>query len=479
MSAIWIIAEKTFLKNILDLRFLAASALVLVLFLTSAFLMSREISERLRSDFQRRSSAPKNLEQVEVVKTPSALAFIAEGGEGELPWSVNVKPEYVDTSGFGSSRRSLIETFPLIDWAFVVSVVLSLVALFFSYDIVAGEKEARLLPCQLSNPIRRSDFILGGYLGTILSFCPLLVVGILGNLLIVSTTGSVAITSDHLVRVSLVVVLALAFVSSFVLLGLLMSSLFHQSASALMSGLIVWTLLVIIIPQGSGPLAAVLTRLPTDQQLQQEIRNVQNQLGRYSLSSEMIREIVNGPGSREEKQQRIAQLAADLEARSEEQQRQMERQVGQVIEDFTRKRDQQVFLAQRLARLSPAAMFQFAAADLCNTGLSHHRNFLENAQRYKSLFAEYSHLAKRANRDKAKPASQGSVSTGGFTMSVVFSRDYSRIPVDAATFPPFVDQWPPLSKSLGRALFDIGLLALVNVVLFVATYVRFLRYDAR
>lgn len=458
---------------------MAASALTLVLLLTSAFLMSREFNERLRSDFQRRSAAPKNLEQVGVVKTPSPLAFIADGGEGELPWSVNVKPDYVDTSGFGVPRRTLIETFPLIDWAYVVTVVLSLMALFFSYDLVAGEKEAHLLSYQLSYPIRRSAFLLGGYLGTLLSFCPLLVVGILGNLLIVSTIGGVAISSDHLVRVSLVVVLALAFVSSFVLLGTLMSSLFHHSASALISGLIVWTLLVIIIPQGSGAVAAVLIRLPTDQQLQQKIRSVQNQLSRYSISSEMIRDIVNGPGSRDEKQRHIDKLAAEVETRYEEQQREMERNIGLVIDDFSRNRDQQVFLAQRLARLSPAGLFLFAATDLCNTGLSHHWNFLENAKRYRSLFAEYSNLAKRANRNKAKPTSQGSAGMGGFTISVVFSRDYSRIPVDAATFPAFVDHWPPLSQSLKHALFDIGLLGLLNVFLFGVTYVQFLRYDVR
>lgn len=479
MSATWIIAEKTFLRNLLDLRFLVAAVLVLVLMLASGFLMSRELSERLRNDFQRRSRAIKNLEQVVVVKSPSPLAFVADGGEGELPWSVNIKPEYVDTSGLGLPTRSLIETFPLPDWAFVVVVVLSLVALFFSYDLVTGEKESRLLPWQLSNPVRRSDFILGAYLGTLLSFFPLVLIGLLGNLLIILTTGALAITADHLVRLVLVVILSLALVSVFVLLGILMSSFFHQSAAALISGLILWTLLVIIVPQGSGALATVFARVPTDQQLQREIRSVQIQLGRYTISSEMIHDIVNGPGSREEKQQRINKLAADLEARAEEQERQMQRRIGQVIEEYSRKRDRQVLLSQSIARLSPAALFQSAATELSNTGLSHHWNFLENAERYRSTFAAYTYLARQANKDKAKPSSEGSASTGGFTISVVFTRDYSEVPVDTATFPAFVDHWPPLRKSLGRALLDIGLLAFVNILLFVASYVRFLRYDVR
>jgi ABC-type transport system involved in multi-copper enzyme maturation permease subunit len=475
----WIIAEKTFLRNILDLRFLVASALVLVLMLISGSLMSREMDERLRSDFERRTLAVRNLEQVTVVKSPSPLAFVADGGEGELPWSATVRPEYVDTAGLGLPRRSFIESFPLLDWAFLVVVVLSLMALFFSYDLVAGEKESRVLPCQLSHPIRRSDVLFGGYLGTLLSFCPLLVAGILGNLLIVSTTGTVPLTLDHLARITLVVTLALAFVSSFVLLGLLMSTCFHQSASSLMSGVIIWTLLVIIIPQGGGPLAAVLVRVPTDQQLQREIGNIVGQLGSFSIGSEMIRDIVVGPGSREQKQQRINELAATLETRYQEQQQKMQQQIGKVVQEYSRQRDRQVLLAQRIARLSPAALFQVAATELCHTGLSHHWSFLENAERYRLRFADYSRVTKEASKNKAKPTSHGSASMDGFTISVVFTRDYSDVPVNAATFPAFGDSWPSLSKSLGRALFDIGLLALTNVVLFLTALVRFLRYDVR
>jgi ABC-type transport system involved in multi-copper enzyme maturation permease subunit len=478
MTPVWTIAEKTFRRNVADSRFLLVSVLVILLMCASGFLMSREINERLGDDFKRRSSALKNLEQVEAIKTPSVLAFIADGGEQDLPWKVRVKPEYIDTSTFDLPRQSFIESFPLIDWAYVVAVVMSLVALFFSFDLVAGEKEAGRLALQLSNSIRRSDFLLGGYWGTMLSFFPVLLVGIFGSLLIVSMRGSVALDSDHLARIGLVVLLALLYLSTFILLGLLMSSLFHHSVAALISGLMVWMLLVVIIPQASGAVAVAFTRPPTDRQLQREIQSISRQLS-HRIGSDMIDDIVNGPGSREEKQQRIDQLAAELGVRSQEQSRQRERRIGQVIDEFSRQRDHQTFVAQRLARLSPTAIFQLVAAELSNTGLSHHWNFLGNARRYRPLFAQYSDRSKWENRDKARPGSQGSASVGGFTIKAVLEWDYSRIPIDQRTFPGFADQWPPLRASLQQALYDVSLMIAINVLLFILVYVRFLRYDVR
>ncbi|GBC81883.1 hypothetical protein HRbin10_00998 [bacterium HR10] len=477
MSTAWLVAKKTLLRHLSDLRFIIASSLVILLMGISSLLMSQEIGERLRNDVVRRSTAVKNLEHIEVVKTPSPLAFIADGGEADLPWTVDVKPEYIDTLAFISLRRLPIE--PPIDWTYIVTVIMSLVALFFSHDLVAGEKESRLLPWQFSNPVRRGTFLLGGYLGIMVSFCPVLLVGVLASLLIVLIMGAVELSLDHLIRVVFIVGLALLYVSIFILLGILMSSLSHQPVTALIGGLMVWALLVIIIPYSSGALAATLIHVPTDQQVHREIRSVRTQLARFSISSEMIRDIVEGQGSREEKQRRIDRRAIELEARYEEQRREAERRIGRVIEDYSRKRDQQISLAYRLARLSPVGVFQLATTELSNTGFSHHRNFLENAYRYRLIFKKYSDRIKRANRDQAKPRAQGSASIGGFTIHVVFERDYTDIPVDPATFPNFSDEWPPLQKSLQRVLFDIGLLGSWNILLFVMAVLRFLNYDVR
>ena len=55
----------------------------------------------------------------------------------------------------------------------------------------------------------------------------------------------------------------------------------------------------------------------------------------------------------------------------------------------------------------------------------------------------------------------------------------SHKPVDFDTVPKFQERDLGLGESLKLAIWDIGLLALFNVVFFVAAFVSFLRYDVR
>ena len=58
-------------------------------------------------------------------------------------------------------------------------------------------------------------------------------------------------------------------------------------------------------------------------------------------------------------------------------------------------------------------------------------------------------------------------------------RAISHNPVDFAAVPKFQERDLGLGESLRLAVWDIGLLALFNLVFFAATFVSFLRYDVR
>ena len=57
--------------------------------------------------------------------------------------------------------------------------------------------------------------------------------------------------------------------------------------------------------------------------------------------------------------------------------------------------------------------------------------------------------------------------------------NFEHNPVDFDTVPKFQEKDPKLSESLKLAIWDIGLLALLNLVFFAASFVSFLRYDVR
>jgi len=89
-----------------------------------------------------------------------------------------------------------------------------------------------------SNPISRSSVLLGKYLGACGTLMIPLVVGIVINLLIILVVGGIAGTvslqTEHWMRICLLVLTSIVYVSLFIFLGLLVSTVVRKSSSSLL-----------------------------------------------------------------------------------------------------------------------------------------------------------------------------------------------------------------------------------------------------
>ncbi len=123
---------------------------------------------------------------VKINREPQVLSAIATGiseAVGRVA-SVNVAldPNLVD-SKFGSNP--IFAVFGALDLSFIVKIVLSLFAILFTYDAIAGEKEQGTLKLVLSNRVPRDEFILGKALGGFISLLiPLIIPMTLGLLIL-------------------------------------------------------------------------------------------------------------------------------------------------------------------------------------------------------------------------------------------------------------------------------------------------------
>lgn len=117
-------------------------------------------------------------------KMPSPLTFCAHGGEASIPnlaegtggggtssWE---KPREDGTvfrykrqtiwrmkyPQFNPNLQNIMPDFMIVDWGFVISVVLSFVAILFTFDTISGERERGTLALALSTGFQRhSDFL--------------------------------------------------------------------------------------------------------------------------------------------------------------------------------------------------------------------------------------------------------------------------------------------------------------------------------
>lgn len=184
-------------------------------------------------------------------KRPGHLAFCAEGQEKSLPKRVELKSK----SGFFSSgsgmsyayytpwyieypyekyrRNPKLQRFAELDWSFIIGVVMSFVAVLFTFDAICGERERGTLRLVLSNPIPRDILLLGKYLGALVSLGIPLILGFLLNLLIVNMDKSISMNGSDWLKIGTMVIISFTYLSVFICLGLLVSSRLPNSSMSL------------------------------------------------------------------------------------------------------------------------------------------------------------------------------------------------------------------------------------------------------
>jgi hypothetical protein len=129
-------------------------------------------------------------------------------------------------------------------------------------------------------------------------------------------------------------------------------------------------------------------------------------------------------------------------------------------------------LAFGLARLSPAASFTLAAAELAGTSLALEDELRAQLARYQEELGRFQ-LARTGRRSASGVRIQIADDRGGG------SANAPPAPIRTAELPAFAWRPPALRPALARAAGDLALLAAFPLAFYAAAFVAFQRYDLR
>ena len=135
-------------------------------------------------------------------------------------------------------------------------------------------------------------------------------------------------------------------------------------------------------------------------------------------------------------------------------------------------------LARSLARLSPVALFQFAAEDIAAAGLHREEAFGEDVRSFSRIFDAY--VLKKTGKliGQSNWTFSSSVKLGGKTIDLR-SPEPETYQGDMSDFPKFVEHAPRLGDGLKNAFGDIAGLLAWNILLALLAFAVFLRADVR
>ena len=320
-------------------------------------------------------------------KKPSKLMFCAAGADHALPDRIGAYFDQKSTYGrvtlYGSwqisflvsrsfqasmerSAQQLLST-RSIDWVFILGVVLSLVALLFTFDAIVGEKERGTLRLVMAQSLPRHTLLLGKFLGALLVLMLVVALGVIVNLLLVLSLSEADLGKTEAVRLAGMVGLALLYLSFFASLGLLVSVRSSSSRSSLVVVLLLWAFGTLLWPQTGGVLAARLLKAQSQNETLADMMDMPTWGRIITIASGLTNRDLRNP----EKVQVLAEaMRAQRRAYREVEDGLLAAQLGQA--EF----------ARHIVRLSPMGCFQYSMEALAGTGLARHKSLIAQARIY-------------------------------------------------------------------------------------------------
>ena len=463
----WHIAKRELYGNLNSLRFALTTVLLLGLMLTNAVVHLREQPARVQKYLTAVTNARNALEARvdslyelaqkgpgKLYKKPSDLHFCAEGGDPFLSGTVESYHYFWENDDLKSFWRmrypdatpNLTNIRPdvtKIDWAFVIGYVLSLIALLFTFDAVAGERESGTLRLMLANAVPRHTVLIGKFLGALMSVSIPFALAVLINLLVFATSHAIHLSADTWGRLGIIFGVALLYVCLFLALGLLVSTRVQRSAVSLVILLLTWVTLVVFMPSVLALIASDFSSPMSKDELRVLEKQITNKhLEEYQSVLGRSRSAALQAGSKY-----VMQDAS-------EQKRLIEKRLNEQIA--------QVQHARAITRISPTAVVQHLLESFASTGFERHLQFLENAQHYAQEYRTFI-----VDTDRGDPAS----------LHLIGVREgISQKPVSPESIPIFEDTIS-LSRDFNTATVDLLLLILFFLVLLSGAYLAFVRVE--
>ena len=492
---LWTIVRREVTANILSFRFAMGLLIYFSLILTNLFVLTRDYEDRLQSY---RTAIRENEDKISQVtkysefgltrmlkcdRNPKLLSIFNEGVDKQKGNTVTVAHGYVPAvAEKHGSDNPYLNIFASIDFTVICQVVMSLLALLFSYDAISREKEAGTLSLTLSCAVARPTLLLGKYIAGMVSISLPLIASFVAGLLVIQFSPYVSFNSSDWIRILLIFLVSMLYVSVFFLIGLFLSTRTDRPSITLMLSMCVWVLFVLIVPNLTILLvehaSPIQSETPYKEQAREEWKEYEAEVKDYfekrGVEGPLDRANFGGAGARSGssdydsgetvqassfRDEEGVAFAQECYGFKENLRAQYADRIWQIRKEYlNRNLNRQSLLALNVSRLSPASVYYNASAILAETDLGSFWRFMEQTRQYRREWLDY------LKDEKI------------FSSRRWFTTEFEE-PFDLGKVPKFKEQSEGVSSSLQRATLDIMILAALNILLFMGAFISFLRYD--
>ena len=472
------IIAREFLNNLLNLRFMIGLVLCVIITVACIVILTNDYKHELAEynlRVNRRENILDNYASRRILwgmlmpyKPPARFRPLIIGAQSE------------NSESFDYNSLSVL--FPTLDFLFIVTIVLSLLAVLFSYDAVTEERQSGTLRLVVANSVSRVKILLGKLIGGAASLLIPFVLSLLVGAFYISISSQIEWDGSAWLEFLLLTAASMTFIVLFYLLGLMVSTLSRNSSTSILTCLFIWILFILVIPNMCPYISAQICRIPSIKETER-LRGAYEREG-IKLIGQYRNEIRKKYRTRygksfldyesmepEAVKQRVASdftfrsmveaFRKELEETNIPSVDDLRSMITKLRDDFKTRTKVQTKLARNLTCISPYSNYLYLAMDLTGTGLHSSQHFTDLVNQHKKdQLIQYMYQVEE-DAKKNDPT---------YTEDTILNVDDR---------PHFVFKEEPLKGKLYAALPYWGVLGLFNVLFFVAAFAGFMRYDVR
>ncbi len=394
------------------------------------------------------------LEVSKLILKPTALSVFANGLADTLPSYLGMTRNGI-TQGAPALVSSLSNLLGHLDFLFIVGTVFSLLALLFTFDAVAGEREAGTLRITLANSLPRDLFLWSKLIGGYVVFVVPFLLSFLFGLLMLVWQGFPLGEPEIFPRVLSLILISLLYIGVFFAIGTVISTYLDNSKTALIVAFTVWVFAVLITPRVGFLAAKFIAPTQTSQSVYMEKTAMRDDFN-AALEDEKQKMIMEVPPDEKGRRSIGGEIAKKINERmkplEEEYRSRFQNHSNKLDRNHKRETERQEQVGQMLSRLTPTSSLIYITTNLTQTGKAKRSTYFQTGDRYYEML--YTDLFSKI-------------------IDYAYSRQYNPVKI---TQPPSLEI-TTLGETLRQSAVDVLLLCFFAVILTTVAFLKFFRSD--
>ncbi len=399
------------------------------------------------------------LEVSKLFLKPTPLSVFANGLGEALPSYLGMTRNGIIQGAPALVSDSLSYLLGHLDFLFLIGTVFSLLALLFTFDAVAGEREAGTLRITLANSLPRDLFLWSKLIGGYIVFVVPFLVSQLFGLLVIVWQGFPLGEPEIFPRVFSLTFVSLLYIAVFFAVGTVISTYLDNSKTALIIAFTVWVFAVLITPRVGFIMARFIAPTQTSQsvylektalrenfnaELEEKKKKIHQEFWKARSQSSMEEMVAGG-----------FEIDKHVQPLEEEFRQKYNDSADEIDRRYKRDKARQENVGETFSRITPTSSLIYLATNLTQTGKTKRNNYFQAGDRYydaldEDLFSKVlDHISMRTMRPE----------------------DTVKI-----TQPPPLET-PNLGETFRQSVVDVLLLCFFAVVLTTVAFLKFFRSD--